>query len=145
MRDFRTAKSQDGTRLLIESYYKSTSASASRATREVVEAHRTRRQMRPTHTPVRGQASCSLARGSLSSLEAAVATASAVPVSVAADEADQPKPGAVSFPQRAPMRSRSTSLTPGMWRMVELASEAQHVLLRARWDRLSGWAMGGGH
>ena len=36
-------------------------------------------------------------------------------------------------------------LTPGMWRMVELASEAQHVLLRARWDRLSGWALGGGH
>ena len=74
------------------------SASASRATCEVVEAHRKRRQMRPSHTPVQGQASCSLARGSPSSLEAAAATASAVPASVAADEATQPKPGAVSSP-----------------------------------------------
>jgi hypothetical protein len=75
----------------------------------------------------------------------AFATAAVVQPPKGAVEAAQPKPRASSSPQRAPMRSRSTSLTPGMWRMVELASEAQHVLLRARWDRLSGWAMGGGH
>ena len=40
-------------------------------------------------------------------------------------------------------------LDSGMWRMVELASEAQHVLIRARWDRVmdrvSGGALSGGH
>ena len=89
-------------------------------------------------------ASSPLARGSLGSSAAASATAAAAQPPIGAEEAAQPKPGARSNPQRAPMRSRSTSLTPGMWRMVELASEAQHVLLRARWDRLSGWALGGG-
>ena len=53
---------------------------------------------------------------------------------------------AISLLLRVPMRSRSISLTPGMWRMVELAPEAyEHVLLRARWDRVSGGALGGGH
>jgi hypothetical protein len=75
---------------------------------------------------------------------AACATAATAQASVAADEAAQPKPGAASSPQRAPMRSRSTGLMPRLRRMAESALERNRCYIHARWDRVRGGTLGGG-
>jgi hypothetical protein len=59
---------------------------------------------------------------------AASAAVSAAPPSVVTGGAAQPKPGAVSCPQRASMRSHLIVWAHGMWRMPESTSRGQQVI-----------------
>lgn len=105
VRGDNAAKPPDGSRQRIRSHYNNHRESRdSRGRRNAQDASADRPSLRAGMEP----ASYPLARSSLSGSATAYATAAAAPPSLAAGEAAQPKPGAISYPQRAPMRPRST-------------------------------------